>query len=458
MLLLKDDNKVISINADRPSDIKFERIYCPDGLENPVLQFALVVNLEQELNIIFDSFHKKARYKIRRCINGDKPVVNFDFSPSIYLIETFIEYYKDFVRDKNSEALNGTTSELLSKLLKFQSLDCLAISSAYSDNYPDNKVFHVYILDKPVKNVRLLCSVSSFRHSDSNVKSVIGRLNRLLHYRDIEQFKNSGYLLYDFGGVDLNAYSEETANVADFKMQLCDKVLKYYYAENRSLTPKRGGGKLLSKLQQAFKSIKRKKYIAIIYNTATYEIAKEIVNQLASEFNFYLYSTSQYSRKFRKSFDFVHDLTESYEKCVYYKELAFVPYKYFYAKNRSGEITICNQKDEIFASENAENLCKYFNNYDIYVASTSDKILEALACGCFCIALKNEVSEKLIKDKINGYVINSEDDLPNALDWCRQNLKNVRENARLNARDIEQRYSYFVVADKYRNFYNSVKI
>ena len=460
VIIVNDDNVTSIINAERPGDIKFERIYCPDGLENPVLQFALVINLEQELEIIFDSFHKKTRYKIRRCINGDKPVVNFDFSPSKYSVENFIEYYKDFVRDKNSDVLSGTTGELLNKLLKFQSLDCLAISSAYSEDYPDDKVFHVYILDKQVKNVRLLCSISSFRNLDSGVKSVIGRLNRLLHYRDIEKFKNSGYLIYDLGGVDLNAHSEETSNIADFKMQLCDKVLKYYYAENCAMTPKRGGGAALFKLHKLFRHVANKRLIAIIYDDLTREIAVEIVNQLASEFNFYLYSTNQYSRKYRKSFDFVHDLTESYEKCVYYKEPAIVPYKYFYAQNRSGDIKICNQLDKDLFSKNIENknLCKYLNNYDIYVTSGTDNLLEALVCGCFCIALKNDVSKKLIKDKINGYIINSVEDLPVAIEWCKKNLKKIRENARLNARDIEQQYSYFVVADKYRYFYNSVKI
>ncbi len=156
----------------------------------------------------------------------------------------------------------------------------------------------------------------------------------------------------------------------------------------------------------------------------------------------------------------MHDLTESYEKCVYYKEPAIVPYKYFYAQKRSGNIKICNQLDKDLFSKNIENinLCKYLNNYDIYVASGTDNSLVALACGCFCIALKNDASEKLIKDKINGYIINSVDDLPVAIEWCKKNLKKIRENARLNARDIEQQYSYFVVADKYRNFYNSVKI
>ena len=244
MLLLDDRNKVVSINAKRPSDIKFERIYCPDGLENPILQTALVVNLLQDMDIIFRSIHKKSQYKIRRCINGDHPIIEINFSPSVLDVENFIEYYKSFVKDKNSEVLYGTIESLSQKLFLYQKAGIIAISSAYSELYPESKVFHLYLLNKIDKNVRLLCSISLFRNEASLVKSIIGRMNRLLHFRDIETFKQAGYILYDFGGIDLEAKSQEAKNIADFKMQLSNKVLKYYYSENQAMKPKWGGGGL----------------------------------------------------------------------------------------------------------------------------------------------------------------------------------------------------------------------
>lgn len=169
----------------------------------------------------------------------------------------------------------------------------------------------------------------------------------------------------------------------------------------------------------------------------------------------------EYSRKYRKSFDLVHDLTETYEKTSRFKEPAYVPYHYFYARNRNGEFTAGSFKNIENYKEiniiNSTNLCKFFNENDVFISLDEKYILESLACGCFVIACKGSTAEKLIKHKINGFIIDNENELDTALLWCKTNLQKLRNNALKNAMIIEEEYSYYKIADTYKKFYNRNK-
>lgn len=242
MLLLKENDKVTCINAKRPSDIKFERIYCPDSLNNLQLQNTVIVNLEQELDLIINSFHSETRYEIRRCEKNDLPEVKFIVQPDNNDIIDFMTKYKCFAKDKNSTVINSIIDEVDEMLKLYNNNKIIILSKAYSNINPEEIwVFHIHIVEKG-SSARLLASISSCRHGNKNNKTITGRLNRWLHYKEIEFFKNDGYKIYDFGGVDLNNTTKETAQVAQFKKHFSKKIMKYYYAENKAIMASSTGG------------------------------------------------------------------------------------------------------------------------------------------------------------------------------------------------------------------------
>ncbi len=59
-------------------------------------------------------------------------------------------------------------------------------------------VFHSYIIDD--SHVRFFYSCSSFRQ-EREMSSIIGRMNRLLHWENMLFFKHKGICEYDWGRV-----------------------------------------------------------------------------------------------------------------------------------------------------------------------------------------------------------------------------------------------------------------
>ena len=64
--------------------------------------------------------------------------------------------------------------------------------------------------------------------TDSSARNLIGRANRYLHWRDIRLFRDRGYDLYDFGGLDVTGRSEKTAGIARFKRGFGGEVRPVY--------------------------------------------------------------------------------------------------------------------------------------------------------------------------------------------------------------------------------------
>ena len=75
----------------------------------------------------------------------------------------------------------------------------------------------------------MLYSASVLAQSaDSSARNLIGRANRYLHWHDIRLFRDRGYDLYDFGGLDVTGRSEKTAGIAQFKRGFGGEVRPVY--------------------------------------------------------------------------------------------------------------------------------------------------------------------------------------------------------------------------------------
>ena len=233
MLVNINENKVDIINVFRPIEFTYSRIYCPDGIMHPNSQVTNVINLKQNIDLIYQNYTKNVKNESNKCTKADEPFFEFIDKQDKEMIDDFIHKYSDFAEDKECDVLKNVVNEVYEAHLSFASKNCLVISKAGSKKISDNfLVTHSYLLDKNSKIVRLLTSTSNYRHINPEEKKIIGRLNRLLHCEDIKYFKNLGYDILDFGGVNLIQKEGDGKNVADFKLGFSKKILKYYYIQN----------------------------------------------------------------------------------------------------------------------------------------------------------------------------------------------------------------------------------
>jgi len=77
-------------------------------------------------------------------------------------------------------------------------------------------VWHVHAVTQ--EKATLLHSASHFRQLDDNeARAVVGRANRLLHWRDMLFFKAEGKSVYDFGGWYASTENVELLRINQFK-------------------------------------------------------------------------------------------------------------------------------------------------------------------------------------------------------------------------------------------------
>lgn len=467
MLVYTNENEVDIINAFRPIEFKYSRIYCPDGIEHPNLQVTNIINLEQDIDLIYQNFSKNIKNETNKCKKNDEPFFEYVSKCNNEIIDDFIKKYQSFAEDKSCAAIKNVIEEVYNSHLNFANKNCLIISKIGSNKMSKKHIiFHTYLIDENSKTVRLLASISNYRHLKIEDKKIIGRLNRLLHFEDIKYFKDLGYYIYDFGCVNLTAKDGDGKNIADFKLGFSKKFLKYYYGKIHKKNTEK------SKKFCLFKNVFSKyKKICLIYDKKTYNIAVNIVNQLADNFYFEIVYVNNFNIKnYYKKFDILHDLTNTIKdkKVVHFNKIAYSPYVYFpiKAKNRGGKMKFVVLDDEELSKKlglknieidtlqcSERELNKKLNLFDIAIISeNSDKqnILFALGAG-------NEV---IVHSKHNfeaKMTYNCEDELQTLIKNYDQNPKCLNEKMMARVREIEKEYSFYKISPKYKNFYENVR-
>ena len=180
----------------------------------------LTLNEEELLNKI----DKGCKYEIRRADNKDELTIKFYAKESLTkdIAKQFVEFYNNFTKNKG---LDGSCDEnLLNKAMEDNKL---MISLAYQNEVL--LVAHAYLVGET--ECRLWYSCSSYRNSDNQFRSLVGRANRNLHWKDILYFKENGLKVYDWGGI---SDREEIKNITAFKKEFGgdEKTLYNYKVAN----------------------------------------------------------------------------------------------------------------------------------------------------------------------------------------------------------------------------------
>ncbi len=204
----------------------------------------LLIDLVEDKEKIFQLFKKNNKYEINRAEKKDNLTFNI-YSENIAtdIVDNFLHANEKFSDERNRGNLTYKT------IKKYLDVNCLVISTI-CDESGNNLVWHTYIISG--KRARLFTSSSLFSEEDNERRNLIGRANRLLHWKDILYFKNNNFLTYDFGGWYMGKTDKKLLGINKFKESFGGhKELSYNY--NRCTSMKCKLYELLSKIKSLLK-------------------------------------------------------------------------------------------------------------------------------------------------------------------------------------------------------------
>lgn len=165
---------------------------------------------------------KTVKYEVNKCEKEDITIYFYtaaDLRENKKMVDEFETAYLNFA--KELELKEVIKAYQRTKLDNFIDCDCILLSKAEKEGV---SVYHVYSCGG--QECCLNYSVSNFR-IDPSKRNLAGRMNKLLHIRDMDWFRAHGYTLYDWGNIS----SSETPNGIDkFKMSFGGDVVTVYHS------------------------------------------------------------------------------------------------------------------------------------------------------------------------------------------------------------------------------------
>jgi hypothetical protein len=188
----------------------------------------LVIELADDEDRLLEQMSKDTRSKIRRAMQRDPLRVEGSAQPSGAAVDEFSDFYDRFA------SAQSVSPAFRPRLHALANQGNLVLTTA-SDEDGAVLVQHAYVAARARGYMLYSASVLA-QSADSSIRNLIGRANRYLHWHDIRLFKDRGYDLYDFGGLDVTGRSDKTAGIARFKQGFGGEVRPVYSSTNaRSL-------------------------------------------------------------------------------------------------------------------------------------------------------------------------------------------------------------------------------
>lgn len=152
---------------------------------------------------IFDQIGKNTKHKIKRAIAEGGLRFSIIENP-----DEVRELYNQFARSKGRPPLDERS---------FRAYWPKMLATKISADH-EPLVMHAFLVDEGLKRANHLYSASTFRTTeDSDLRSLIGRANRALHYLNMLNFKDRGLAIYDLGGYAFGTQDPELQEVNEFK-------------------------------------------------------------------------------------------------------------------------------------------------------------------------------------------------------------------------------------------------
>lgn len=184
-----------------------------EGLAMVDTQGTLLIDLARPEGEIFAGFEKDTKYEIRRAETKDGVqcalLAGGDITDAA--LADFEGQYRTFAGQKGIPPINA---KRLGQLRKTGGLR-LGLAKA-----PDGSVlaWHAYLIAE--ERARLLYSLSLFRDTpDAAHRNLVGRANRLLHWKDMTALGALGTHTYDFGGYYRGGADPAKLRINQFKAE-----------------------------------------------------------------------------------------------------------------------------------------------------------------------------------------------------------------------------------------------
>lgn len=191
--------------------------------------YTLQVDLSETPDEIFSHFARNTRAQIRK--SGELDDLRFEFidHPTTDQLREFIDFYDAFARSKGMEPIPVARAEAYRVSGQFS---LSRVANAYGAlTWHANAAAGGY--------VSMMYSASHFRSGDDELRKLIGRANRRLHWEELQYFRGQGRRYYDFGGWYAGSTDEQKLSINRFKEEFGGKkVLEFTVTENRSLIAK----------------------------------------------------------------------------------------------------------------------------------------------------------------------------------------------------------------------------
>lgn len=168
----------------------------------------LTLNLQASEEQLLEGLNRDTKYKVRRAASKDQVECLCEAQASQAVCDEFRRFYNAFAAAKGLTLLSHEQlwARARGGTLRFSRAVCQG----------ETVVWHVHAVT-PDK-ASLLHSASLFRQVDDNeARAVIGRANRLLHWRDMLAFKADGLSVYDFGGWYAGDTDQDLLRINQFK-------------------------------------------------------------------------------------------------------------------------------------------------------------------------------------------------------------------------------------------------
>lgn len=201
-----------------------------------------VVDLLQEPASLWDSIHKGCRYKIRRAESGDGVQCVRFTRPSGAVAEAFRRFHHRFAL---ARGISPVSADWLAAAVEVGAVEL----SRASDSGGRELVWHSYY--RSADRVRLMHSASLLPSAaNSDVRGLIGRANRRLHWEDMKFFQSVGVRTYDFGGWYTGREDQTKLGINAFKEQFGGRVIQEYNCDLLLTTRARVLARVPQKLRQ----------------------------------------------------------------------------------------------------------------------------------------------------------------------------------------------------------------
>lgn len=179
----------------------------------------LLVDLTAEQSEWLLAYKKDTQYQVRRAEAKDGLGFELVAAADAAAIAAFGDFYDAFAAQKGLPLCDRAY------LAQAAEVGALVLSWASQDGAP--LVAHSYITSQG--RARLLQSASLFRASaDSGQRSMIGRANRWLHFKDMVALKAANCRTYDFGGWYAGSTDTQKLQINAFKEEFGGKVAREF--------------------------------------------------------------------------------------------------------------------------------------------------------------------------------------------------------------------------------------